>query len=76
MISSYSRGHEIIFLDNKWVYRDNYDSMEKERPCKRCGMVPTKEGYDFCIGHIEEVVSTCCGHGVTNKIMISKEPKC
>ena len=35
-----------------------------ERPCKRCGCSPTKEGYDACLGYIEGATSACCGHGV------------
>jgi hypothetical protein len=26
--------------------------------------MPTKEGYDACLDHIDGVSSACCGHGV------------
>ena len=26
--------------------------------------MPTKEGYDACLGHIDGAKSACCGHGV------------
>ncbi len=35
-----------------------------EVPCKRCGKLPTPEGYDACLGYLPGVASACCGHGV------------
>lgn len=64
MVKSHSRGHEIYFKDNEWRYVDNDEKIREDRPCKRCGCVPTKEGYDACLGKIEGVSSACCGHGV------------
>lgn len=65
MIRAHSSGHNIYFIDNEWKYEDDNTSVEgNERPCKRCGHVCTKEGYDACIGHIEGAISACCGHGV------------
>lgn len=26
--------------------------------------MPTKEGYDACLGRLPGVVAACCGHGV------------
>jgi hypothetical protein len=69
MITSYSRGHEIYFKNNKWLYLDNDESAENERPCKRCGRMPTAEGYDACLGHIKGAISACCGHGITDPIL-------
>jgi len=65
MISSYSRGHLCEYLDNKWIYfEDKVPIGEEVRPCRRCGKMPTPEGYDACLGHISGITSACCGHGV------------
>jgi hypothetical protein len=65
MTTSYNRGHLIKYLNGVWVYFDNDEPiLNNERPCKKCNMPPTKEGYDNCLGHIEGVASACCGHGV------------
>ena len=64
MARSYSRGHEIEYYNNRWVYIDNGKPIDNNRPCKKCGGEPTAEGYDKCIGHIEGASSACCGHGV------------
>jgi hypothetical protein len=63
MVTSFQRGHKIIFKENVWVYNDTLDPISVERPCKRCGRMPTSEGYDACLGYIPGVVSACCGHG-------------
>jgi len=64
MTKSYLRGHEIIFVSGEWIYSDTKKSIiSNERPCIRCGKMPTPEGYDACIGFIPRVTSACCGHG-------------
>lgn len=63
MPTSYSRGHKIYYDDSVWRYCDNNLPLDDNRPCKKCGMPPTKEGYDYCLGYIESVNSACCGHG-------------
>lgn len=63
MVTGYSRGHLIKFTDNQWVWSDTGVPIENERPCKRCGRMPTAEGYDACLGFIEGATSACCGHG-------------
>ena len=71
MITSYKRGHKITFINNRWVYMDNKTITTKiERPCIRCERMPTKEGYDACLGKIEGVISACCGHGVEKGYII------
>jgi len=70
---SYLRGWEIIFVDGYWVYADNYKLINKERRCKRCGKMPTKEGYDACLGKIEGASSACCGHGIENPYTVMKK---
>jgi hypothetical protein len=64
MITSYSRGHKIEYVNKKWVYSDDKQLFDDSRPCKRCGRMPTKDGYDACLGHVDGIASACCGHGV------------
>jgi hypothetical protein len=72
-VRSYSRGHEIIFKNNEWVYADTLKSIKKERPCKKCGERPTKEGFDACIGNLgKDIISACCGHGVEKSYVLRK----
>lgn len=70
MVKSYSRGHEIYYDGEHWRYTDNNEMWNDNRPCKRCGRYPTKEGHDACLGHIEGVKSACCGHGVENPYVL------
>jgi len=63
-ITAYQRGHLITYWKGKWVYADDKTPANKERPCKFCGEMPTKKGYDPCLGYIPGVKSACCGHGV------------
>lgn len=70
MIKSHSRGWEIYFDGKDWRYSDNGKLAKDSRPCKRCGRMPTKEGYDACLGYIEGAKSVCCGHGVEEPILL------
>lgn len=75
MIRGFRRGNPIEYQNNRWVYSDDKTPVEdEERPCTRCGRMPTPEGYDACLGHIEGVISACCGHGIHGKIS-EKRPK-
>jgi len=74
MISSYSRGNPIFFTGSEWVYEDGVP-LDKDRPCTRCGKMPTPEGYDACLGHIEGVISACCGHGKEPGYVIYEEDR-
>ena len=66
---SHRRGHEIESEDGEtWYYSDTGELADYERPCIRCGRMPTEEGYDACIGYVEGAWSVCCGHGVTEPI--------
>ena len=67
MVTSHLRGHEIYHKDGLWYYLDNNQIADDMRPCKRCGKLPTPEGYDACLGYIEGAAHACCGHGVTEK---------
>ena len=73
MIKSHSRGHEIYYDGKDWRYSDDDTISDDSRPCKRCGRMPTKEGYDACLGHIEGAKSACCGHGAEEPYVISKK---
>jgi hypothetical protein len=65
LITSHVRGNPIVFRNERWEYEDGTPIDKEERPCKRCGQLPTKEGYDACLGHIKGAKHACCGHGVT-----------
>lgn len=71
MIWSTMRGNKIYSHNGRnWFYADNGMIADDSRPCKRCGRMPTPEGYDACLGHIEGAISACCGHGVEEPILI------
>lgn len=74
---SHDRGWEIYYNCEAgvWLYSDTEQPVNMQRQCKKCGRKPTKEGYDACIGYVKGVYSACCGHGVSNPIMIFKEVK-
>ena len=62
---AYLRGHLCKYQNGKWIYSDSgIVAGEEIRTCKRCGQIPTVEGYDACLGYIPGVTSACCGHGV------------
>lgn len=64
MVLSHKRGWAIEYCNGAWIYQDTKEPIDKERPCKKCGRMPTSEGYDACIGYIKNARSVCCGHGV------------
>lgn len=73
---SYKRGHETYFdvECGIWRYLDTDESILKsERPCKRCGNMPNVEGYDACLGYIIGAKSACCGHGLSEPILIMEK---
>ncbi len=61
--TSYTRGHKIIHDGDVWRFADD-GSLTAERPCAKCQLLPTAEGFDACIGKIEGAMAACCGHGV------------
>ena len=67
---AYSRGLEIYYDGKDCRYSDNDQIVDDSRPCKRCGRMPTKEGYDACLWYIDGVKSACCGHGVEKPFII------
>jgi hypothetical protein len=74
---SYLRGHRIYwdFSIKDWRYLDNDAIAEDNRPCIKCGHLPTPEGYDFCLGKIRGAKSACCGHGIYQGSVLYKNGK-
>jgi hypothetical protein len=71
-IKANGRGHEIYWDGETWRYSD--DSLYKDnRSCKRCGKMPTVEGYDACLGKIDGAAAACCGHGVEEPYVLYAE---
>lgn len=71
MATSSSRGHKTTYNGSAWVYCDTGDVVNDDRPCIRCGKPPV-DGMDACTGHVEGAVSACCGHGVTESILMEE----
>ena len=64
-ITTYLRGHKVGTSNGRdWLYCDTLAEFDDSRPCIRCGLMPTKEGHDACLGTIPGVRDACCGHGV------------
>ncbi len=63
------RGHRIVrFADGRWRWAATGRFMTmgahpSDPPCTFCHLPPTPEGYDPCLGRLENVTSACCGHG-------------
>ena len=68
VVTSQLRGNLIVYR-KQWEYEDG-DPITKERPCARCGNMPTKDGHDYCLQHLEGVIAACCGHGVEDGYLI------
>lgn len=76
MVSSHCRGWKIIRAGQQWIYADTLKpcwGKDDRRPCKRCGEEPTPEGHDACLGTIPGVATACCGHGVYEGWLTTKE---
>lgn len=69
---AYSRGWPIEWNENQWIYSDTLEPDDGMRKCRKCGRIPTPDGYDACLGYIEGVKSACCGHGVKEPYRIQK----
>lgn len=67
---SHQRGHSIEYLAGQWRYSDTGELADYDRPCKRCGEMPTAEGYDACTGYVLGASSVCCGHGISAPICV------
>lgn len=63
-ITAYKRGHPIIWENGEWFYEDTKEPADDNRPCVKCGEMPTEDGHDPCIPDLPGVENACCGHGV------------
>lgn len=65
-------GHQVIFKNNKWYYKDTDEelSQAKNRTCPECGKFPNTKGHDHCIQNLPGVKYACCGHGTREKSYI------
>lgn len=67
------RGHPLIWVKNKWIYKDDGTDIPANggeiRPCKKCGALFTLgEGeVDPCLGVLPGVSNACCGHGIRSR---------
>jgi len=68
-VRSHMRGHPVEWSGGLWLWSGTRVPVTTDRPCVRCGRMPTPEGYDACVGHVEDAVSVCCGHGVSEPIL-------
>ena len=76
MATSYQRGHLTRYdPDLGWVYADTGEPVSNERPCVRCGEMPTPEGHDACLGDLNGVRAACCGHGVKRSYKMANRAK-
>ena len=67
---AHNRGWPIVYRNGQWIDEETNKPMDEKRKCKRCKRQPTPEGFDACLGHIENAVSACCGHGVEDGYII------
>ena len=65
------RGWLVVYDEKsqEWRYVDTNKIAPGDRECIKCGMlfvdcVLCEEPHDPCIGHVNDAVSVCCGHGV------------
>jgi hypothetical protein len=63
------RGHPIVkYADGRWRWAATgrwlrLGSNPHDPPCASCGLPPTDDGHDPCLGPIDGARSACCGHG-------------
>ena len=53
-----------------WRYLDTDEPITGRRRCRRCGCLPDENGHDACMGTVPGARSVCCGHGVSDPILI------
>lgn len=75
MITSHIRGHAVEYVNGHWQYVDDKTPAFNNRPCAKCGKMPTSEGYDACLGYIPRALWACCGHGLYERYIIQKRKK-
>lgn len=70
VVKGHHRGHTIFWDEStqNWYYADGtIEHANDRKKCAYCGMPPTKEGYDYCLGYIPGAKFACCGHGGKQK---------
>lgn len=73
--STNKNGHECYYKHpDQWFYADG-TPFDNNRPCPKCGKLPTPEGYDACLGHIPGAIAACCGHGIEDGIIVWENNK-
>ena len=66
-----TRGHSVFWDGYGWRYADDGSVIAaQDRPCASCGLLPTQEGHDACLGTLSGVSNACCGHGHTDDAYI------
>jgi len=80
MEQSFWRGHEIIWVNDKWLYVDTNEPTigygGKIRPCGACGKSfqgSNKGDPDPCLGTLPGVKNACCGHGIQSESYVQFE---
>ena len=74
MTKSYWRGHEIICVNEEWIYNDTKELVcDVERNCGVCNHPKTNKDHDYCIQNLPGVQNGCCGHGETRLCYIQYE---
>lgn len=71
------RGHEIVKVNEEWIYCDTKEptaTTHKTRPCGHCGEYETAEGHDACLGTLARVMNACCGHGSPSEAYVQGWP--
>ena len=60
----YSRGNLVFSDDNgNAMYSDGTPFCDT-RPCTACGIAVAPDDPDPCLGWLDGVESSCCGHGI------------
>ena len=68
--TTYNMGRWPIHFDGKsWRYTDELSSADQERICKRCGLDPTIDMFDPCLGYIKKCKEVC-GKSITKPVKI------
>lgn len=64
---AFRRGWPVVrYDDDEWRWESTLETgVHQTHPaCPHCGLEPGPDGHDPCLGHIDNVTSACCGHGV------------
>jgi hypothetical protein len=68
---AHRRGHPmVLYSDRRWRWACDGRFVPRQsepggdRDCALCGLAPTPDGYDACIGRVVGAKAACCGHGV------------